>query len=289
MKTELQYRTFDELMNEVQTDFHVYNTEGMIEPAQLIKIAQKVNYELGLRINKTKEVVLEIDHGKVRLPDDFYVLNYALLCGKYSVYENMTNFSGTLKEDVILNAALCTKCGQPDPTCECIKTYSTDCGTHIQVVQKLKWEKRVYETFERIHFVPSKQVPRHCVSNDPRARHTAEIKNGFVYANIESGSIYISYEGAMEDDEGNLLVLDHPLVNEYYEYAVKQRILENLLMNGEDVSAKMGLIEQRLRPARNNAMSLVNTPNYAELQQVWAMNRKAMNHKYYDMFKSYPY
>ena len=91
----------------------------------------------------------------------------------------------------------------------------------------------------------------------------------------------------MEDEEGNLMVLDNPYVNEYYEYAVKQRLLENLYMNGEDVVQKLNLVEQRLRAARNNALSLVNTPNFAEMYKMWEMNRKAQYTKYYDMFKSY--
>lgn len=288
MKTELQYRTFDELMNDVQTDFHLYNTEGMIEPAQLIKIAQKVNYELGLRINKTKEVILDLEYGKVRLPDDFYVLNYALLCGAYKVTAPV--MSGRQTEDILLDPDACKKCGLPDPSCTCEKTFTNDCGDHYQVVQKLVYETRVFEQFEKVYIAPSKHVPKNIPGNDPRAQYQAEIKNGFLQSKqITTGKVFLSYEGAMEDDEGNLLVLDHPLVNEYYEYAIKQRILENLMMNGEDVSAKIGLIEQRIRPSRNNAMSLVNTPDFAELQQVWAMNRKAMYNRYYNMFKSYPY
>jgi len=49
----------------------------------------------------------------------------------------------------------------------------------------------------------------------------------------------------------------------------------------------MQLIEQRLRAARNNAKSLVNTPNFAEIKQIWAANRKAMYGKYYYMFTSH--
>jgi hypothetical protein len=49
----------------------------------------------------------------------------------------------------------------------------------------------------------------------------------------------------------------------------------------------MQLIEQRLKAARNNAKSLVNTPNFAELRQIWSANRKAMYYRYYDMFKSH--
>ena len=57
-------------------------------------------------------------------------------------------------------------------------------------------------------------------------------------------------------------------------------------MNGEDVVAKLQLIEQRLRAARNNALSVVNTPDFAEMYKTWELNRKAMYGKYYDMFKS---
>ena len=80
MKTELQYRSLNQLLDEVSTDFVIYSNEGMIEPAQLIKVAQRVNYDLGLRIHGTKEKVLDIEKRKTRLPDDFYVLNYAYLC-----------------------------------------------------------------------------------------------------------------------------------------------------------------------------------------------------------------
>jgi hypothetical protein len=123
--------------------------------------------------------------------------------------------------------------------------------------------------------------------HDHHHEHIAYIKNGFLYTNIEHGNIFISYQGALEDEEGNLLVLDHPLINEYYEYALKARILENLYISGEDVAQKLQLIEQRLRPARNNALTVVNTPDFAEMYNVWKMNRRAMYIRYYDMFKSY--
>ena len=56
-----------------------------------------------------------------------------------------------------------------------------------------------------------------------------------------------------------------------------------------DVVQKLNLIEQRYRAARNNALSLVNTPDFLEMQKMHAMNRKAMYGLYYDMFKSYNY
>ena len=91
----------------------------------------------------------------------------------------------------------------------------------------------------------------------------------------------------MENSAGDLLVLDQPYCNEYYEYAMKQRILENMVWNGENVSQQLGLVETRLRAARNNALSFVNTPDFAEMRKVWTMNRRAQYHNYYNMFLSY--
>ena len=51
----------------------------------------------------------------------------------------------------------------------------------------------------------------------------------------------------------------------------------------------MQLIEQRLRAARNNALSIVNTPNFKEMYELWKNNRRAMYARYYDMFKSHYY
>ena len=91
----------------------------------------------------------------------------------------------------------------------------------------------------------------------------------------------------MEDNEGNLLVLDHPYCNEYYEYALKQRILENMIFQGENVSQQLGLIENRLRASRNNALSFVNTPNFKEMQKIWTVNRRAQYHNFYNMWGKY--
>lgn len=278
MLTELKYKTFNQVLEDVSVDFSMYSLENMIEPQQLIKVVQRVNYDLGLRINMTKEAVIDIENRKVRLPDDFYVMNYALLCGSYTL--QTPALSGTHTEDVILTNI-------PDDAA-CNSVCINDCGQYIQVVQKLTYETRYYEVNAPVSLAgDSKTLSCDCPDNSWKSPFRGQLKNGFIYMNIETGKVYINYQGALEDDEGNLMVIDNPVINEYYEYALKQRILENLYMNGEDVMQKLNLIEQRYRAARNNALSLVNTPNFAEMRKVWEMNRKAQYFNYYDMFASY--
>jgi len=304
MNTQLKYKTFDELLDEVATDFAIYNNEGLIEPAQLIKIAQKVNYDLGLRIYGTKETILDVENGKAKLPDNFYVLNYAYLCGEETITRGA--ITGRQTENVIVD--YCGSCSKATSDCCCKATYSVECRTgekiFVEVVEKRKYETRTYSSFERIGISPSSG--KRDAMND--LEKSAYIKNGFIYVNLGQqyadapmynehpnygvkattfkARLFISYEGALEDEDGNLLVLDHPMINEYYEYAIKARLLENLFINGEDVAQKMQLIEQRLKAARNNALTIVNTPDFGEMYTVWKTNRKAMNIRYYNMFKS---
>jgi hypothetical protein len=284
MKTDLKYKTLKQLLDEVSVDFTMYNTEKLMDPAQLIKVAQRVTYDLGLRIHGTKEKVLELSHTKTRLPDDFYILNYAYMCGKFTTMQ--PRMMGRQTENVIVEGIEgCRKCGSPDLSCCCEATYAVECKTgeniYVQVIEKRVNETRVYDTFRPLSIANSTGQRDALDNNLP----SGYIKNGFLYTNVEEGQVFISYQGALENEEGELLVLDHPMINEYYEYAIKQRVLENLFMNGEDVAQKLQLVEQRLRAARNYALTIVNTPDHAEMKELWEMNRRAQYVKYYDMFK----
>ena len=291
MSISHKYRTFDQLYEDVSIDFASYTLEGMVDPAQLIKVATRVNYDLGLRIHRTKEVVLDIEHGKAKLPYDFAYLNYAFRCGEYTIVDRPP--AGTLIEtfnDVPYVPAPGETGPCDDPECRdvCVIRTCDDKNEH-QLIQRIRPGR--YRTFTAFTSLRIKKVNKYtcdCPNINEQSHDIAEIKDGFILTSFTTGKVYISYQGAMEDTEGNLLVLDHPYCNEYYEYALKQRILENMIFAGENVSQQLGLIEQRLRAARNNALSFVNTPDFREMYEMWRVNRRAQYHNYYDMFKSYP-
>lgn len=615
----LKYRTFDQLLSDVHVDFQNLSLESMIEPQQLIKVVKRVNYDLGLRINKTKEVLLDVEKGRVKLPDDFYVLNYALVCDEVSVNQSMPQGTWTEERPLITpykmttpgvistcndgtvnccgtctqplgtcgcSVPTCGQCVQPigtcgcsipapscgcgtapcgcnileklpdpcnssstivnttdtvstttrqccynsvlllqgtslsflinstpfaiplgtasqmqtslnalglgawvvtpdslplrftfcvdgvalygvlttvlnsiprvtDPTCtsdttiiatntsietclcgpgcEVITETSTSSATASEVVQNCCWSGRFIDGTTSItivingttYTIPYPALPTamvayldslnlgtwtltvdianrfvFCVTGtvavygaltiirpqapiivqpacdvdtttsivnnvittckcqkitpgpipvppvtctpttdacvkprvilncknecyelvqiiNPGVTRTykrllpikilenpqsvdcgcpnlymncsavAWIREGWLYTNLDCAVVYISYQGQMEDEDGNLLCPDHDEINEYYEYAVKQRILENLMMNDEPVGRKLELVELRLRAARNYALTIVNTPNFSEMKRVFNANRKAQYSRYYDMFRSY--
>jgi hypothetical protein len=330
----LKYRTFNQLLEDVTVDLNTFALENMIEPQQLIKLAKKLNYDLGLRINQQKEVLLEVCHGKVKLPDDFYTFNFAFICGAFTEQLGYDGFaSGTNIQEVpyvetpanvdicapaTVNCSVCNAnpCNHTaaclDNTCPAtcapnpiptehnpLAPYGDVC-TRPRVFMNCKGDKyeliqvinssgttRTYSQLIPLRMKASQEIECDCPNLYYNTPNQGWIKGGFLFTTFETGKVYLNYQGQLEDENGALLVPDHDMLNEYYEYAFKSRILENLFMNGEDVSQRMQLIEQRLKAARNNALSVVNTPNFKELEQMWQANRKAMYGKYYYMFASH--
>lgn len=381
MKTELKYKTFEELLDSVKIDLRTFDLEGMIDDQSLIKVAQRVNYDLGLRINPNRTKMLEIENYRAKLPSDFYVLNHALLCkgsltlqnpplwsyktynqgvadgiyqAEFEIYRNMVQQFNTtvnlvqglntinhklgtnhvlvqaldsnnamiqltvlivdedniqldspaayanVKLTVMGSKASCDSTCPPDPmpippnpcvvkpSCN-ITTMTTDCGCPT-VINNCNGRVRKFKDLYRLNIVKSKSVSDDCVEINTRDYYSVYLKNGFLETNFKEGEVLIHYESLMEDDEGNLLVLSHPYADEYYEYALKERIYENLMQAGENTTQLMQYMNMKLREARNKAVSFVNTPDFGEFKKLWETNRKAQYSKYYDMFKtSMPY
>lgn len=291
MAVSHKYRTFDQLLEDVSIDFSTYALEGMIEPQQLIKVATRVNYDLGLRIHRTKETVLDVEHGKAKLPTDFAYLNYAFCCNSYTVKTKMpagTTVDTTYETKYTPDPGDVNKCTTPADCKDVCIVKDKSCKDYIVVQFRGADQYRHYSDYHPLRFSTTNKVQCDCPNINIQSRYIAEIKDNYILTNFETGNVYISYQGAMEDGDGNLLVLDHPYCNEYYEYALKERILENMVFAGENVGQQLGLIQQKLRASRNNALGFINTPDFEEMRKIWEVNRKAQYHNYYNMFKSHP-
>lgn len=308
----LKYRTFNSLMADVNADLETLYQDNDTRPHQLVKVASRVNYELGLRIQQTKETILEVEKGRVKLPNDFNVFNYGFICGKHTV--KVTPTQGTIIEERRVDGVpeynpfpepkdQCDPCsdGAPvtevplDTTCPSSDSEEDACnsgtflnckGEEWELVQIVNTQRRVYTEFYPLKITSTaRSVECGCPNLYVESSNTGHIRDGWLYVNFNKGNIYVNYQGGLEDEQGNLMVLDHPLINEFYEYAMKERILENRVLDGKTVTqAQIQLINQKLRMARNAALSLVRMPNYEELKKTFESNRKVMYSKYFDMF-----
>ena len=266
----IKYKKFDDLLNSVEDDFSTYDKNSLIEPSQLIKVVTKINKQLKLRVTKTKECISHFENNVCKLPEDTEHLNLVLSLTRYNI--SQPEIQGKQSENVSLDIETV------DPDKE---VFITQVGDIYEVIEKKKFVTYKYNIISKVElrerdnllFVNSSTVE-------------GVLKGEFLKLNIPSGYIYFNYEGMLEDEEGNLLVIDHPQLNDYYEYSLKRRILENLYFNGEETNMqnKLQLVEERWKEARKEARSVANMPDFKELQDTLDINRRAAHARYYSAF-----
>jgi hypothetical protein len=270
---KVRYRTFDQLLDAVADDFSTYDKNSLIEPSQLIKIAKKVNKQMLMRVTKTKQCIVKYENFVARLPLDFLHMNFAVYIQPYK--KTVPNIQGTQTENVSITTE------DLDLLSATKEIYITENGDMYDIVERKSYTDYHYKVVSRVAIKENEDILRgeHCDV-------TGELKGEFIKMNMSSGYLYINYEGMLEDDEGNLLVVDHELVNDYYEYSLKRRILENIMMNGEEATMmnKMNVIEQRWRASQREALSVANMFDYGELEETMRINRTAAFKRYYSMF-----
>lgn len=279
-KYTVSYKTFDSLMAEIEDDLSSLSAEGYLFPDKYYKIVETCNSKLSVKINPIKEDVITVKNGKGKLPKDFKLLNSAYLCISY--LDGSTTTDSYNREYI-------------KPNKYSLKDISTSCNVLTTIedskgVMSFVVLKKSSQTWFRINQIVSLHVQNsdsYCASSCLRGfsnlRNIQIIKEDDDYYIISAidGEVYISYTSQMTDDEGNLLILDHPLVQEYYEYAIKERIYEDLWLNGiEEYQNKLAYMSEKLRKAKIEALSFVRMFDFSELKQVYFDNRKLMKMKY---------
>lgn len=276
----LKYKTFDELLAEVTGDYKRYATNGLIDASELIKVAQKINKRLGDKLRKEKETILYVEHGHVRLPADFHKHTSSAMCFEYTVTNKVV--AGNQREyrevtTVVPVEGCIETC--PQPVNPCVRL--NQCGKEYEIVQTTAFETRTYKNIGRLDIKQGKSY----MSNSCDSYY-AYIDNNFLHTGFDEGTVYLSYLGNMEDEDGNLIVLDHEMVNDYYEYSLKQRLIENLIANGETIPQNLfQIVESRYKQAKVEADTLINMPDFAEMELAHRLNRQAMYRKFYHIFQ----
>lgn len=414
---ELQYRTLDDLISAASVDLRNFYTDGIIEIGELIKVAQRCNYQLGIQINQTKETILEIEHNRTKLPNDFQFLNFAVLCHRHREEHNdlwprglvhqeeilwqpdpiTTANAGGLQSSVVfcwtidltlrplcndhincggatdvfsfsvqdasgnwtvqcfpqgqitticaqnvsdLNQAgvtcplplpkdrflikgqgayiingqfsctpepvNCAICNTPNPAPDhCCgpatipncdpwnqnKVYSIcDDKIGIKIIDS-RGANRIteYTHFEELFMQPSRQASAFSSSQHFRTcGNQAFLRNGFLECSRECAKVYINYQGLLENEQGELLVIDHPMINEWMEYEVKSRILENLYYNGEpDLERRLHDVRTQAAKYKQEAMNIAYMPDWKVVVQTFKKERDNMNRKYIEPFSRF--
>lgn len=422
---ELSYKSFDSLLDEVRLELKSFNSAGDIDAAELISVAQTINYELGLKIYQRKECMLEVAHGRAKLPSDFYQMKLALVCYEYnlvstapwngnvlleqldtplktlttdlisSVNSNSTVpvqsttvfcWNVNIPADAVCNDFVCNSTGKPNQFFSIVVqapngTSSTQCfpipststifamnitqgivtcpvpagktyytkgqgayllpdGTYsctaptpvptpticppgdqslvttcdicnvihtnglcpevvinpyplgkcrticndsigIKILRYCESSIECYERFERLYIDPFIQASGFNSQRQFPPNHGAINGKFLELPSHQCTKVYINYLGALEDDDGNLLIIDHPQINNYYKTRIKRVILENLYINGEDLIQRVQYLEKQEQEYKWQALNIINTPNFRDLINTFTILRQEHNQRYY--------
>jgi len=281
-KYTTQYKTFESLMADIEDDLTSFSNETYVYSDKYIKIVQTCNSKLSTKINPIKEDVITVTNKKGKLPKDFKVLEQVYACAPTTIIQSTLNF----------NKEVC-----PAYTFSEVRNCCNNIA-YIEDPRKLfsfvvyKQEIKSLVNVTRLFPVSIINSLKFCSANCPtRATTNIQIQierqgDDFYILSDYDGEFYISYVSEMVDDEGNLLILDHPLVIPYYEYAIKERIFEDVWLNDLlQVQNKLSYLKESLRTAQMDALRFVRTSDFAELKQVYFDNRKRFKMKYNDIIQ----
>lgn len=278
----IKYKTFSQLMSSVEQDISTFADEGYMDRGRFIKEAKRVNNELGVKINREQEVILDVENYKAQLPEDFQQLQLALAC--HVAYVKTPIFRGTQTEShsekIECNTVLKTKTFNPS---ECRE----GCGNDIWITQKQGAKIETFTHLEKLQLTnrAKSRCTDDCFNRHFRTHNVIDIQEDEVTFSFREGKVYINYLADMISEDGDLLILDHDLVNDYYEYAIKKKFFENMKINKEgDFLQEYQMMKQELREARTRALSFINTIEYNEIVEVFLENRKRFYKKYIDYF-----
>lgn len=135
MGSKLKYISFSQLMASVESDLSTFADNDMIDRGNLIKVVRKVNEDIGLKINKEREAIIEIKNFKGELPADFMNLQIALGCYLDYAYVGQPSF-GTLTEETNVPV-------EKFHTCE--NACLNECGGCYWVTQKFQDKIQKFE------------------------------------------------------------------------------------------------------------------------------------------------
>lgn len=287
-------------MSSVEGDFHKWADAGLIDNLKLIKVIRECNEKLGLRIYRPLETLLYVTpvpeelhrrRGRANLPLDFYkaemvfalhqrLVNTMLPIGpgiqqvftppsiNQVISGELTNFTGPCCLDATDNCSWL------------IKTPPHQLQVAIKDIVPLE----IFVGSDQ-HF--TEYSPNRSYNHRHHQHHhhacVINIEEGYIETDFPEATLYLSYLGDMKNDKGEDIIPFHPSLNEYYEWAVKARILQNILYNTEaDVAGLYKDAQHQRNLAFHDAVNFVMGKEARE----WHIYEKERARKFFEHYYS---
>jgi len=275
-----KYIDASEVFNRVSSSLKSYFDSDLVIIDEYYKVIDHCNATLGFKINPTKEAMLTIESGSAVLPDDFLLLDLALVVDTQKVIhhfpqiktETLTGVCPTAEELSIVDNPCCSfklKCGKkPTLVCELEDVSMEFCETYI------------------IRLTERKYCASDCLNIYSDSKYYMEIRNGQIWTDcIDEGKLYILYTASLNNRDNIPQCLDNPIILEYYEQALKYRILSDLYINKRlEIAQALQLVEKDFIKAKNAAITLATTPEFSTLMSINNTLKRDFRKRYHYLY-----
>lgn len=277
--TPWKYEKFSSLMASVRSDLP--KLDGIMDDDNYIKVIASCNEKLGERVHKSKQCKLIVKNYSAPIPPDLWKIENMLAI--INTHHNINHLEGIFmsprhyhieeNEELIpdKNEQIIYLCPTKNECCEQVKHAITN---------RMGVEQHFGKAVKPLKF--TNKALNNCTDYSPCRQWNGEFgvdlnedKFSFSFA---SGEVFLEYLGDLTDEEGELLYPFHPMLNDYYEYAVKEKILEDAFINSDmDVINKLQYVQTKKRGAYYDAFSFMQS---AKANQ-WSIMKKKNQLEYY--------
>ncbi len=274
----LELRPMEELMSIVKSDFRKLDAEGLIDDGTVVKTVMACNDRLGISIRDIKQICIPVQDYKAKLPLNFEKLFFVTaLSATNGITLSMRNpFDNNFDRDVIYEAEVDRgSFGNAD-------SY----GVTIKRTENVTIHNCM--SFIDLSIAPSSQGLCHvsCPNLRRGGKYMVTIENNFINTPFRSGEIYIMYLATMQDEEGHLLFPFHPLITPYYEWSIKEKVLEDTIFNSDGDYGNMYKLAQSNRvKAWLDAYGVTSTREYGEYVEMQRRKEMGWYNEYFKYFR----
>lgn len=259
-----KYTSAEEVFNRASSSLSTYFDADMIISDYYYKVIDLCNASMGLRINPSKEALISLENYSAELPDDFLLLELALIVDTSKITYNI----GSSKTETLTGE--CPTAQDITDSLDKCCNFKLQCGKKPVLTCTIEDYSIEFENTYITRLTEKKYCSPDCFNLNSTSPFMMEITDNQIFVDgIENAKLYIIYTAKMSGADNIPNCLDNPIVMEYYEQAIVYRMLKDMYINKKaDVGQVLQLARQEYINAKNAAINLASTPEFNEMISV---------------------